>query len=126
MRTMRTITTLALALALALGLAACSDDSDTADPISAAIDEATGTPTLGPCSELAGKPTDDVIANPCEGDGGSVTILMTAAYDCADGRKLHWNDQGYGYAGATWNAHARPDGQLIPPDADTDACLATP
>lgn len=62
-------------------------------------------------AEVVGQPTADVVAE-----------LGSASYTCADGRTLHWNDTGWGYEGGTWEAHAREDGQLVPPQAELDAC----
>lgn len=112
---MRTITTLALALALA----ACGDDSP-----SSPASPTEGIATLGPCDELAGMPTDEVTDTAmCTTADGQFELLAFAFHDCTDGRRLSWNDRGYGYTGDAWQAHARPDGQLVPPDADTSACL---
>lgn len=60
---------------------------------------------------LVGQPTTEVVEQ-----------LGSAFYDCADGRQLHWNDDGWGYADDVWQGHAREDGQLIPPQADIDNC----
>ena len=58
----------------------------------------------------------------CLNEDGGVRIFGFATLDCADGRQLRWNDEGWGYAGSTWHRHERADGQLVPPDAEMDAC----
>jgi hypothetical protein len=77
---------------------------------------------LVPCDQLAGRETTDVLETTACDAGGSVVYLGTAAYDCADGRSLHWADHGWGWSDGVWQLHARPDGQLVPPDADMAAC----
>jgi hypothetical protein len=49
-------------------------------------------------------------------------VVDSAERKCRDGRALFWNDWGWGYAGDVAHAHARPDGQLVPPDAVDAAC----
>ncbi len=113
----RTINTTILAGAAAVLLAACGDDGGTDTPAGASGD---GTPA---CSALVGTPTADVIAAAqCTDENGQLVLLGFASYDCPDGRRLSWNDEGWGYSDGTWQAHARPDGQLIPPDPDLAAC----
>jgi hypothetical protein len=61
--------------------------------------------------DMVGQPTVDVIER-----------LGSSSYTCTDGRKLHWNDTGWGWEDETWEAHARDDGQLVPPQDVLDAC----
>jgi hypothetical protein len=49
-------------------------------------------------------------------------MVVIGSFPCPDGRTLNWNDRGWGYTTGTWSHHARADGQLVPPQADYDAC----
>lgn len=123
-----------MAAALLMALAACSSGGDDGGLVPAAAAPTTPTTTeaseavLPACTDLAGTPVDqlqaeaDAFAASCTGPTGQAEALAFAFYDCPDGRRLQWNDYGWGYSGDVWQTHARADGQLIPPDADTDAC----
>lgn len=76
------------------------------------------------CSDLPGLPTSEVRESTgwCKKDG-QMMLLGFANYDCHDGRKLFWNDYGWGYGNGSWQAHSRADGQLVPPQPDVDACI---
>jgi hypothetical protein len=114
----RKVTILTVAL---LALAACGGSSDEAsDRDESSSDSRTidandldasdiDVNDLGACDDLEGQPTD-------------TNLLVSMTYDCPDGRKLSWNDWGWGYSGDEWKAHSRTDGQLVPPQADLDAC----
>lgn len=111
-----------IALAVLVALAACGgdDDSGLVGANTTATTEATPLPT---CASLIGTPTDDLVANAlCIDEAGGQQLLTFASYTCPDGRKLMWNDYGWGYSGDVWQAHARADGQLVPPDEDMAAC----
>jgi hypothetical protein len=119
--TARAIT--AFGLALALALTACSDDDDEAEPPATTTTATTATPTAIDCVELPGLTTAEITAAAqCTTGDGTIELLGFAFYDCPDGRRLSWNDHGYGYSDGPWQAHARADGQLVPPDADLEAC----
>jgi hypothetical protein len=83
------------------------------------------TASLMACADLwaPGQDTRTVIDNSgCRGEDGRVVFAPVFTYDCPDGRLLVWNDEGWGYDPGTWQAHERADGQLVPPQADLDAC----
>lgn len=120
-----------LAAATVAALPACSGGGGrdlVASPTSAPATEATTEAPLPACTDLAGTPVDDLQAEAdqfvasCTGPTGQAEALAFMFYDCPDGRRLQWNDYGWGYTGGVWQAHARPDGQLVPPDADMAAC----
>ena len=124
---MRPIT--ALGLALALAVTACSDVNGHLDDADADTSTTTGTTAAQPeaidCAELPGLTTAEITAAAqCTTADGTIELLAFAFYDCPDGRRLSWNDHGYGYSDGPWQAHARADGQLVPPDADLDACTS--
>ena len=114
---MRTTTIIRLTAGAALtALAACSD-------INGHLDDADAQPEERTCTELVGTPTDEfTTAESCVNEDGELELTGFAFYDCPDGRRLSWNDRGWGYSGGTWQAHNRPDGQIMPPDADLNAC----
>lgn len=93
------------------------------------VDEAAGSPSaagvpasLGPCAELAGLPTSEVVdVGLCDDQAPSDTILISAGFDCADGRTLHWNDWGWGYDDGDWMA---PLDDGSPPEGEMASCLA--
>jgi hypothetical protein len=58
----------------------------------------------------------------CIDENGDVALIELAGDECADGRILHWNDEGWGYHDGEWHRHDRPDGQLVPPDAELASC----
>lgn len=118
--TTRTVSTIA-ALALAVGLAACSDDGGTAELFADEAD-ASEADTLGACTRLLGQATDDILDGSCTDEAGGTVILVSIHFGCPDGRRLVWNDYGWGYTGGTWQSHTRPDKQLLPPDPDMAAC----
>jgi hypothetical protein len=106
-------------------LAACAGDGGGGDG-AGAVTTTTPTSTGGVpalCVDLVGTPTAAVTADAqCTTDAGGVELLAFFFYDCPDGRRLSWNDHGWGYSDGPWQAHARADGQLVPPDADLAAC----
>lgn len=111
-----------LALVLLAALAACSSGDD--DDSAAAANASATTAPVKPCEEVyaEGRPTADVMADTQCMDGDVLMAVALAALPCPDGRSLHWDDNGWGYNDGTWAHHARPDGQLVPPQADYDAC----
>lgn len=75
------------------------------------------------CDQLDGVPTQKILSREtCQDAAGNTHYLAPASTLCVDGTQLYWNDFGWGYTNGTWSTHARPDGQLIPPDAETQAC----
>jgi hypothetical protein len=117
-------------LVLILLLAACSDPATPAadpapasapPPATAASPSPSPSPQIPDCADLAGTPTAEVLAFGMCLDG-TVQIYATMSYDCPDGRKIYWNDYGWGYDDGEWSAHERADGQLVPPDPDLEAC----
>jgi hypothetical protein len=106
-------------LAALVLLAACGDSG-------ALVGTTTTTTASAPapaCAALVGVPVDEVVAGgQCVDDAGTLQLLAFAEAACPDGRVLRWNDYGWGYSGGPWQAHGRPDGQLVPPDADLAAC----
>lgn len=117
---MRRICTVAVVAVLVV-LGACGGDDD-GGLVGANTTASTEAP-LPTCASLIGTPTDDLVANAlCTDEAGGQQLLTFASYDCPDGRKLMWNDYGWGYSGGVWQAHARADGQLVPPDEDMAAC----
>lgn len=66
-----------------------------------------GSPQSTACSEMfaSGRPVSDVLADsdagPCY-EGEDAQIVITANYDCPDGRSVHYNDWGVGVDGGTW------------------------
>lgn len=80
-------------------------------------------PSLGACDQLAGIPTMDVVeVGLCDQPDGRQEVLISASQLCRDGRLLYWNTTGWGWDHDVWQAHAQPDGQLVPPDAEMAAC----
>jgi hypothetical protein len=121
--TARAIT--ALGLALALALTACSDDDDQAEPPATTTTATQPPASTIECAELVGTPTAEfTVSEACVNADGDLEMTGFAFYDCPDGRRLSWNDHGWGYSDGPWQAHARPDGQIMPPDADLNACQA--
>jgi hypothetical protein len=77
------------------------------------------------CDNLVGRPTAQIVAvGQCTLPDGTIQPLRFAFYNCTDGRILDWNELGWGYSDGPWQVHARPDGQLIPPDEETARCTA--
>jgi hypothetical protein len=114
---------LTVVLAVALGVLVGQQTGGGADDkLSAVIARQSDGDQLKPCSELVGQPTTEVTDNGCADADGNLNLNATFSYDCPDGRKLSWNDTGWGYSDGVWQAHARADGQLVPPDADMAAC----
>jgi hypothetical protein len=109
---------------VALALAACSGGGGGAGDDGAALPTSTGgLPPL--CTDLVGTPTAEVVEDgQCTTEAGGVELLAFFSYDCPDGRRLSWNDRGWGYSDGPWQTHARADGQLVPPDADLNTCQA--
>jgi hypothetical protein len=111
-----------LAVGVLAALTACSsDDSDNSGG-----DELTSLTTapVPACSEVyaEGRPTADVLAETQCMDGDVLMMVVIGSFDCPDGRTLNWNDDGWGYTDGSWAHHTRADGQLVPPQADYDAC----
>jgi len=110
--------TMVAAAMFALALAACAEDSGEALPGDAQSDA----PDAPACAELIGIPTQRVLdVESCFDDTGTLQMLATAYHDCLRGR-LYWNDFGWGWDSMLWRAHARTDGQLVPPQPELDAC----
>lgn len=115
-----------MAVAVLALLGACGDDDGGGLAAAVTTTPSTEAP-LPACTDLAGTPVDelqadsDALVASCTGTSGP-EALGFAFYDCPDGRRLVWNDYGWGYSGGTWQAHARADGQLVPPDEDMAAC----
>lgn len=115
----------ALALGAACGLAGADNDDSTSqdDPEPGSLAEWEAWEDSAPsCDQLAGQPTSEVLDDARCHDGDTVQLFMWTSWDCPDGRALVWNDFGWGYSDGAWQAHERADGQLVPPDADLDAC----
>jgi hypothetical protein len=118
----RTCALIALALAAACG---SGDEGGEAGDSGADIDLGEVNERLEDapaCDDLAGRPTAELLELSVCDDGDGGVILGSTSHHCVDGRELHWNDYGWGYSDGPWQAHARPDGQAIPPDAETTAC----
>ena len=120
-------TTIAAAAALAVvALLGCGSEDASEDGDDAVA--STGTSDAPACADLAedlpGTPTDDIIVEgaACTTEQGRTELLGFHYYDCTDGRRLSWNDHGWGFSGETWQAHTSTDGELAPPDAEVTAC----
>jgi hypothetical protein len=73
-----------------------------------------------PCAQLVGHTTAEVLAAGSCAGAEDIVLLGFANLACADGRVLHWNDEGWGYADGNWQAHTSPD--LVPPEPDYSTC----
>lgn len=110
--------------ALALLLAAACSGGDDEGAAETPADDPTTTVPARPCAEIyaEGRPTADVLAETQCLEGDVLKAVVIGSFACPDGRTLNWNDDGWGYTDGAWAHHARPDGQLVPPQADYDAC----
>lgn len=118
------IRTAALVVVAMGAIIGCGGDDDDASP-TPQQEPATGQDVAQtPCADLFGRPVSELVDGDqaCVDEAGTLTAVMLGSYDCADGRRLYWNDLGWGWSDGVWTAHARPDGQLVPPDTDLDAC----
>lgn len=107
-------------IAAVLLLASCSGGGDNRDDGAEAPGDAA-------CEDVyaTGESTDELVEREdlCL-DGDEPTLVASASYDCEDGRELHWNDYGWGYAGDEWHA-AGADGDNPPAD-ENDRCQNGP
>jgi hypothetical protein len=57
----------------------------------------------------------------CLHEEGQLTRYETTTVQCLDGRVLHWNEAGWGYADGTW--HPRKFNQVLPvPPEERSSC----
>jgi hypothetical protein len=99
---------------LALVLAACGGDDDEPDNAGAEFDAPA-------CFEWTDRDvTAEEVAGGC---ADAESVKGTAVHECDDGRRLWWNDFGWGYVGEVAAQHA-PGSERIAPAADRDACPA--
>jgi hypothetical protein len=88
-----------------------------------------GAPDAYPTCEQwrARKVTAEEVVNGCSVLVGDDPVRFeqkgTAVEDCADGRTLYWNDEGWGFVGEPMKDH-RPGGEQVAPEADRSACSA--
>jgi len=105
--------TIAIALmALTLPLTACGGKDTTQTKI----------PAIESCADWQGNNVSATQwSNACAVGN---KIMATTHYDCKDGRKLYWNDWGWGYADGKAQAHVPTEGQQlgVPPKAELTAC----
>lgn len=100
-------------LALALPFTACGGKSESGSKI----------PHIESCADWQGQTVSaEQWSNACTKGN---TIMVAINYDCDDGRKLYWNDWGWGYADAKAQAHVAAPGQQegVPPKAELNRCL---
>ena len=110
-----------MTLAAAIVLVGCSGTASEPAPTTTTTTAA----APAPCGEVyadgvtTGEATDNV---ECTRDG-EVFVPGTATSQCADGRVLMWNDEGWGFVGEPWSRHPA-DGPYVPPLDARDACGA--
>ena len=79
-------------------------------------------PAMESCAKRDGK----VLTVKDWSDGCTVgnKIMVSANYTCKDGRKLYWNDWGWGYADDVAHAHVVIPGQQedVPPKTELNLC----
>jgi hypothetical protein len=95
------------ALVLVVLVAACSTGTKT-----------NTAPLTHECSELIGKP---IVAEKFSCQEGK-TFHATVSAPCRDGRRLVWNDWGWGYVGEVPHVFAADVTYHVPPDPDRLAC----
>lgn len=107
-------------LTMVLVVAGCgeSDEPDKQESIGSDVIVSGG---LVQCDQLAGLPTTEVLEVGVCDNNGEPTIAGFASYDCQDGRRLSWNNFGWGFSDGDWNTHDGPE--LVPPDAEISVCL---
>lgn len=64
--------------------------------------------------------TAEMDGTACKQPDGGMSMPGTAHRDCADGRALLWNDEGWGHIGEPWSRHADPDYGVPPEDVLSD------
>ena len=98
-------------------LSACSSGSGGSGATST-----TGAAGARPCRVVwADGVTTPAESTVCDRGSGDLLVSSLASTDCADGRVLVWNDEGWGYVGEPWHRHGA-GAERVAPESERTAC----